>query len=228
MLFRSTGASDAVALATLPFLYHATSTSYNQYQGPTSTAVAFTDLTPNRMYYFEVGVQDAAGNSATTTPAATTTLANPPATLILTPNQTAIAASWNANSNPVGTEYYAENLTASTNSGWITVTSWNSTGLAANTSYTIQVKARNSAGSVTSAISLATTTTAAPTPTQPTTTSGGATAARRAAFAVQNTGPSMSITATVPIPAAKEEVVRQLQIELLGLLQQLFRLLQAR
>jgi len=57
-----------------------------------------------------------------------------------------IQANWTANGNPSGTQYYCENTTKGTNSNWITSTSWNSTGLSANTTYHFQVKARNEDG----------------------------------------------------------------------------------
>ena len=86
---------------------------------------------------------------------------------------TQITASWNANGNPSGTEYYAENTTASTNSGWITATSWASTGLACGTSYTFHVRSRNGAGTATSYTGDFSTSTAA-CPTAPTAPSGAA------------------------------------------------------
>ncbi len=55
---------------------------------------------------------------------------------------TVIYANWTANDNPAGTEYYCENITAGTNSGWITVLNWKSASLEASTSYDFRVKAR--------------------------------------------------------------------------------------
>ncbi len=43
-----------------------------------------------------------------------------------------------------GTEYYCENTTAGSNSGWITGTSWSCTGLQKETNYSFRVKARAS------------------------------------------------------------------------------------
>lgn len=73
----STGATDETALATLYLQYHATSTGYDVYSGVTSSPWIVGSLTPNTSYSFEVGVQDAAGNWATSTIYATTTLAVP-------------------------------------------------------------------------------------------------------------------------------------------------------
>ncbi|GAG88732.1 unnamed protein product, partial [marine sediment metagenome] len=43
-------------------------------------------------------------------------------------------------------EYYCENITKGTNSGWITDTYWNSSDLSLTTTYVFRVKARNSDG----------------------------------------------------------------------------------
>ncbi|MCK5683360.1 PxKF domain-containing protein [bacterium] len=63
-------------------------------------------------------------------------------------NQSAsiIQVAWDANGNPDSTEYYCENKTAGTNSGWITDTGWNSTSLSPDSQYTFRVKARNGDG----------------------------------------------------------------------------------
>src|SRR5690606_35165303 len=46
-------------------------------------------------------------------------------------------------------EYFFENTGNSTNSGWITATQWNSTGLSNGVSYNFRVKARDSKGNET-------------------------------------------------------------------------------
>jgi hypothetical protein len=60
---------------------------------------------------------------------------------------TVIKANWGANGNPSGTEYYCENITAGTNSGWGTGLSWTSASLEVSTFYDFRVKARSSASS---------------------------------------------------------------------------------
>ncbi len=60
--------------------------------------------------------------------------------------QTSIQANWTANGNPSATRYFIENSTGGTNSGWITSTLWNNTGLICGTTYTYRVKARNGDG----------------------------------------------------------------------------------
>ena len=55
-----------------------------------------------------------------------------------------ITTTWSANSNLAGTEYYIENTTAGTNSGWTTATTYTFTGLNCNTSYSFKVKSRDS------------------------------------------------------------------------------------
>jgi len=114
----------------------------------TSSAITLTGLTPNTTYYYKSQVKDIAGHEyLEQTEHSFVTLANKPTGLTGTADsQTQITISWNANSNPSGTEYYAENTTAGTNSGWITATSWTSSGLSCGTSYSFRVKARNSEG----------------------------------------------------------------------------------
>lgn len=60
---------------------------------------------------------------------------------------TVIRANWGANGNPSGTEYYCENITAGTNSGWVTGLNWTSSSLEVSTVYAFRVKARSSASS---------------------------------------------------------------------------------
>ena len=71
-------------------------------------------------------------------------LANVPTNLTGVAGVDSINLSWDSNSNPAGTEYYAENITQGTNSSWITQLTWNSTGLSCGNSYQFQTKARNS------------------------------------------------------------------------------------
>jgi len=70
-----------------------------------------------------------------------------PSSVTVTPNSASHGAtvSWSANSNPAGTYYYVENITEGTNSGWITDTSWISSGLSCGdgASYNFRVKAKN-------------------------------------------------------------------------------------
>jgi hypothetical protein len=163
----TTGASDAASgLVATPFYYH--NVTLNTYAAATAVATSFSSLTPNTSYTYEVGVVDTAGNWATTTTAATTTVANIPTALSLTPSANSVSVSWGANSNPGDTEYYATNLEAGTNSGWITTTTWNSTGLNTETEYTIAVKARSRVGVETSVVDDTTTTTLTPPPPDPT------------------------------------------------------------
>ncbi|GAH90944.1 unnamed protein product, partial [marine sediment metagenome] len=101
-------------------------------------------LTPNTQYTRHLKSYNASGDSLASAGATAYTLANIPSNLSLTADSTSqITASWSANSNPSGTEYYAENTTANTNSGWTINSSWSSSGLSCGTSYTFKVKARN-------------------------------------------------------------------------------------
>jgi dihydrofolate reductase len=91
-----------------------------------------------------------------------------PATLptnIVTDSRIQILVSWIASSED--NSYYVENVTAGTNSGWITGTSWVSSGLTCGTNYSFRIKSKNSIGtetdfsseSTSSTVSCSTTTT---------------------------------------------------------------------
>ena len=107
----------------------------------------FTDsgLSPNTLYGYKVKSKDAAGNTTDYSSVLTKyTLANVPTTPILTADSVhQITASWSANGNPDGTQYYIENTTNSANSGWITATSWVSSVVTCGTDYSFRLKARN-------------------------------------------------------------------------------------
>jgi len=110
-----------------------------------STDFVDTGLSPNTQYSYRVKAKDSLGNiSSYSATSSKYTLANPPTNLSLSSDSTdQITATWSANSNPSGTEYFCENITKGTNSGWITTTSWTSTGLLNSTEYIFRVKARN-------------------------------------------------------------------------------------
>jgi hypothetical protein len=105
-------------------------------------------LSPNTSYDFWCRYRN--GDAATTplTPVASRyTLANAPSTAAFTNiTQTSIQANWGTNGNPGGTQYFAQNTTAGTNSGWTTATSWVSSGLTCGQGYSFAVKARNHEG----------------------------------------------------------------------------------
>ncbi len=61
-------------------------------------------------------------------------------------NGTSISVGWGANGNAAGTQYYCENTTNNTNSGWITFTNWVNSNLKSETAYTYRVKAKNANG----------------------------------------------------------------------------------
>jgi len=121
-------------------------TDSTTYQG--SKTYIDTGLTPNTQYSYQVRAQDLVSNisSYSTVVASTTvyTLANIPITpTIAIDSTTQLTATWGANSNPSGTNYYIENTTHGTNSGWTANTSWTSNELNCNTSYNFTVKAKN-------------------------------------------------------------------------------------
>jgi subtilisin-like proprotein convertase family protein len=113
-----------------------------------------TGLQPNHQYGYRVKARDSASTPNETDPSNPVvyeyTLANTPgASSFSDITQTSIRANWTANGNRSGTEYYCENTTKGTNSGWTTNTYWDSTGLTGGTSYTFRVKARNGDGTQT-------------------------------------------------------------------------------
>ncbi len=127
-----------------------------------STSYQSTGLSPNTAYAVHVHAyrSDRGESPASSNSSSVYTLANVPSSLSLTADsQTQITASWSANSNPSYTEYYIENITKGTNSGWITDTSWVSDNLECGTSYSFRVKARNGDGVETSFTSTVSTST---------------------------------------------------------------------
>jgi hypothetical protein len=106
-------------------------------------------LSPNTNYSFRAKARN--GDTVETTGYSPTvskyTLANSPSSAAFSNvTQSCIRANWAANSNPGWTEYFCENTTTGTNSGWTINTYWDSCGLACGTSYGFRVKARNGDG----------------------------------------------------------------------------------
>ncbi|OGZ18847.1 MAG: hypothetical protein A2175_02310 [Candidatus Nealsonbacteria bacterium RBG_13_42_11] len=111
-----------------------------------STNYQTTALDPNVQYAVHVHAYraDRGESPASASSNPIYTLANIPSGLTLVAgSQTQITVSWSANSNSLNTEYFVENITAGTNSGWITSLSWASAGLSCSNSYSFKVKARN-------------------------------------------------------------------------------------
>jgi hypothetical protein len=106
-------------------------------------------LTPNKNYSFRVQARNGDSTPTPWSPSGSRyTLANAPAAKAFTNiTATSILANWGENGNPAGTQYYCENTTVGTSSGWTTNTSWNSAGLTCGgTVYAFRVKARNGNG----------------------------------------------------------------------------------
>lgn len=146
-------ATDPSGLATLPYYFNETTghTGGSHSDWQESTTFIDTGLSVNTQYTYQVKAKDALSNTSEySTSVSKYTLANVPTTPTLAADSTSqITATWTANSNPAGTEYYIENTTNSTNSGWITALFWISSGLTCNTSYTFRIKARNGDGAET-------------------------------------------------------------------------------
>lgn len=112
-------------------------------------------LSPNTQYTRHVHAYNQYGDSQPSNSHSTYTLAKSPSPASFSNITThSIQANWTANGNPAGTEFYCENITRGTNSGWTTQTSWNSTDLASGTSYTFRVRARNAQGQETATTNL--------------------------------------------------------------------------
>ena len=117
--------------------------------GAGETSYLYSSALPNRAYQFKIfahiGATPTNGELLSDEAVSSTvySLASVPNNLTATADSDSqITFTWESNGNPAGTEYYAENITKGTNSGWIT-TSWVSTELSSSTQYFFRVKARN-------------------------------------------------------------------------------------
>ena len=114
--------------------------SYELWDG--DTGVAISDLSPSTGYRFLAKARNGDNTESSLSSASNQvyTYTTTPTSLSATAAGTLeINVSWSGN----GLEYYAENTTEGTNSGWITSASWSSTDLQASTNYNFRVQARN-------------------------------------------------------------------------------------
>ncbi len=102
-------------------------------------------LGPNENYCYRVSARDTYGNqTGYSVEDCDYTAARSPASEPFGPvTQTSIEVRFSANGNPAGTEYLVQNTTTGTFSGTLTTTTWLDKGLACNTSYNYEVRARN-------------------------------------------------------------------------------------
>ena len=125
-----------------------TTNSANSGWKPNNDVWASSSLSPNVAYSFRAKARN--GDAIETSygsPASKYTLAHVPGAASFSGvTQTCITANWAADGNPGGTQYFCDNTTAGTHSGWITNPNWNSCGLICGSSYSFRVKARNGEG----------------------------------------------------------------------------------
>ena len=109
-----------------------------------STSTTFTGLSANTSYSFRVKAKNISESETDwSSPVSGVTFSSGPVSVLATPNSTSqITVSWTGS----GEEYYIENITASTTSGWVSGTNYSFANLLTGTSYSFKVKARNSAG----------------------------------------------------------------------------------
>jgi hypothetical protein len=105
-------------------------------------------LLPNTSYSFQAKARNGDGIETGYGPSASKyTRANLPGKSSFSDvTRTSIRANWTVNGNPIGTQYFCENVTTRANSGWITETFWNSDNLTCGISYSFRVKAKNKEG----------------------------------------------------------------------------------
>lgn len=102
-----------------------------------------TGLTPNTLYYLNLFAYDTWGNvTSSANEISTTTLPNAPlAASASASSTTSMTVTWGTNANADGTVYQVYNVTSSTLVGTTTLTTYEATGLDANTSYQFSVRA---------------------------------------------------------------------------------------
>lgn len=139
-IFYSTTTPVTNTLSTLITSSTDTNLGSSTFSGATSTLI--TGLSNSTLYYFNLYAYDQWGNNTSSlTQVSTTTGAgylvpyNLSATL---DSGTQVTISWSGNTP----QYYVENTTNGTNSGWINSTSYSFTGLGCGTNFTFKVKGR--------------------------------------------------------------------------------------
>ena len=112
----------------------------------TTASQTTTGLSTNTQYAVHIHAyrSDRGESTASATSSAVYTYAAVPGSVEKVSGTTdALTVSFSPSTNPSSTAYYVDNITANSNSGWITATTHQFTGLNAGTDYSIRVKARN-------------------------------------------------------------------------------------
>ncbi len=180
-------------------------TGYDVYKGAvkvntadiTSSTYNITGLSPNTAYSMTVRAKDAAGNESTSAPLSVTTNAPPdtqapsvPTGLVASAITTSsFTLSWNASTDNVavtGYDVYSNGIKI--NSVLVTGTSYNATGFASSTTFTMTVKAKDAAGneSTSSPLSVTTLTPPPPSPILTLTSSGAKTITSQSNVIIEN------------------------------------------
>ena len=164
-------------------------TGYDVYNGAlkvnssniTATTFNITGLLPNTAYSMTVKAKDAAGNESTSAPLSVTTNDLPDTQAPSVPTGLAASAittssftlTWNASTDNVSvTGYDVYNGAVKVNTSNITTTTFNITGLAPNTAYSMTVRAKDAAGNESTSAPLSVTTNDIPDTEAPTIPSG--------------------------------------------------------
>ncbi len=139
-IVRDTGGASPLYLQSNGTWGSATATlTYAQLNSGSATTT--TGLTANTLH--TIGVAAVNGDSSATTSYSTSassyTRANTPSSVSLSAAANGFNLTWSGDA----TQYYVEDETAGTNSGWITSTNWNVAGVNCGTNHTFRVKGRN-------------------------------------------------------------------------------------
>ncbi|MDO8626457.1 MAG: fibronectin type III domain-containing protein [Candidatus Magasanikbacteria bacterium] len=126
----------------------------------TGTSYAFTNLTCNTNYNFTVQSRNSDNVAGAAVAVSGTTAACPAEPPPVQPTLTSVSAAANSNTsitvswNGTASNYFVQNATDATNSGWISGNSYTFNNLICNTTYNFTVQGRNTGGTLTAQLSV--------------------------------------------------------------------------